>query len=189
MLSVYRMVMSISSSVMSRLRCCKRAEKSEKPCLVYDTRTFTLVKILPLTGLLFVGRYRNPYTDQAVFKNRSVANVSVIPYRGKILVTKEDSLAYAMDPRTLETFGAYDFEGQWEGKTFTAHPKYDPLTRELVAFGYEAKGLMSEDNYYGSLDRHGRLTEQVWFKAPYCGFQHEMAITENYVGSILPVRA
>lgn len=91
-----------------------------------------------------------------------------------------------MDPRTLETFGEYDFEGQWEGKTFTAHPKYDPLTRELVAFGYEAKGLMSEDNYYGSLDQHGRLTEQVWFKAPYCGFQHEMAITENYVGSLTP---
>lgn len=110
--------------------------------------------------------------------------MSVIPYRGKILVTKEDSIAYAMDPRTLETFGEYDFEGQWEGKTFTAHPKYDPLTRELVAFGYEAKGLMSEDNYYGSLDQHGRLTEQVWFKAPFCGFQHEMAITENYVGPL-----
>lgn len=24
----------------------------------------------------------------------------------------------------------------------------------------------------------------MWFKAPYCGFQHEMAITDNYVGSL-----
>lgn len=181
--------MRISSSAMSKLRYCKRAGKNGRPCLVCDARNIYIPKALPLTVFLFVGRYRNPYTDQALFKNRSVANVSVIPYRGKILVTKEDSLAYAMDPRTLETFGEYDFEGQWESKTFTAHPKYDPLTRELVAFGYEAKGLMSDDNYYGSLDQHGRLSEQVWFKAPYCGFQHEMAITENYVGSVLRTRA
>lgn len=86
-----------------------------------------------------------------MFKNRSVANVSVIPYRGKIPVTKEDSLAYAVDPRTLETFGEYDFEGQWESQTFTAYPKYDPLMRELVAFGYEAKGLMSKTIITGAL--------------------------------------
>ncbi|RSL54661.1 hypothetical protein CEP53_007365 [Fusarium sp. AF-6] len=132
-----------------------------------------------------LGKYRNKFTDLVTFQERTVANTSVIPFKGKILALKEDGKPYAMDPSSLATLGIFDFDGQLEGETFTAHPKYDAKTRELLAFGYEAKGVGSKDIFYMSIDQHGKMTEKVWFEAPFCGFQHEMAITENYV--IFPV--
>ena len=54
---------------------------------------------------------------------------------------KEDSPPVAMNPLTLETVDDYyTFGGGLKSQTFTAHPKIDPHTGELVAFGYEAKG-------------------------------------------------
>ncbi|OCT49459.1 Lignostilbene-alpha,beta-dioxygenase isozyme III [Cladophialophora carrionii] len=132
-----------------------------------------------------LGKYRNKFTDAVDFRVRTVANTSIVPFRGKIFALKEDGPPYAMDPATLETYGVWDFDGQWNSETFTAHPKYDTITREMVCFGYEAKGVATKDILYGSFDRHGRLTEKVWFKAPVCGFQHEMAMTENWV--IFPI--
>jgi carotenoid cleavage dioxygenase len=37
--------------------------------------------------------------------------------------------------------GVYDFEGQLTSRTFTAHPKFDFATGEMMAYGIEAKGL------------------------------------------------
>jgi carotenoid cleavage dioxygenase-like enzyme len=74
------------------------------------------------------------------FQVRSTANTNTVYWHGKLLALKEDSPPYAMDPETLETIGLCDFEGQLPSLTFTAHPKFDPESREMVCFGYEAKG-------------------------------------------------
>jgi carotenoid cleavage dioxygenase-like enzyme len=38
-----------------------------------------------------------------------------------------------MDPDTLETIGTYTFDGQTDEKTpFTAHPKFDPATGDMM---------------------------------------------------------
>lgn len=131
---------------------------------------------------MILGKYRQPFTDLVDFPiHRTVANTTIFPYRDKLLALKEDGPPYAMDPKTLQTHGVYDFEGQWESETFSAHPKYDVKTRELLCFGYEATGVASKENFYGVFDQHGKLIEKVWFTAPVCGFQHEMAATENWV--------
>ncbi|KAF9875484.1 hypothetical protein CkaCkLH20_06865 [Colletotrichum karsti] len=127
-----------------------------------------------------IGKYRNPWTDLVKFADRTTANTTALPFKGVILALKEDSQPYAVDPRTLETIGKWTFDGQLESETFTAHPKYDVLTRELLAFGYEGKGIGSRDVFYMSIDEHGKFTEKVWFQAPFCGFQHEMAFTDNW---------
>ncbi|KAH8656344.1 carotenoid oxygenase [Ilyonectria robusta] len=138
-------------------------------------------RIEGLANRALVGKYRNPYTDLVEFLDRTTANTTVIPFKNVILALKEDSRPYALDPRTLETIGVFDFDGQLESETFTAHPKYDATTRELLAFGYEGKGIGTPDNFYMSIDEHGRFTEKVWFKAPFCAFQHDMAFTDNWV--------
>jgi carotenoid cleavage dioxygenase-like enzyme len=53
-----------------------------------------------------------------------------------LLALKEDSPPYALDPNTLETLGLYTFGGQLKSRTFSAHPKFDPETGEMVVFGY-----------------------------------------------------
>jgi carotenoid cleavage dioxygenase len=50
---------------------------------------------------------------------------------------------------TLETQGYTRFHDKMRGQTFTAHPKIDPSTGNMIAFGYASSGLCSEDcSYY-----------------------------------------
>lgn len=71
---------------------------------------------------------------------RTVSNTNIIFWLGMLLATKEDGPSFAMDPITLETIGRYDFESQITSPTFTAHPKFDPRTEEIVLFAYGARG-------------------------------------------------
>lgn len=78
-----------------------------------------------------------------------------------------------IDPVTLDTLGYDPYSKEITTRTFTAHPKVDPFTEELVTFGYEAKGLATLDVVTWTLDKHGKKVEELWIKAPYVGFIHE----------------
>lgn len=86
-----------------------------------------------------------------------------------------------MNPETLETIGLWDFDGQLPSLTFTAHPKFDPLTREMLCFGYEARGDGTPDVCYWTVKPDGKFGETVWMVAPICGMMHDFAVTKNYV--------
>jgi carotenoid cleavage dioxygenase-like enzyme len=137
-----------------------------------------------------LGKYRNPYTDNEMVKGiiRTASNTNVIFWRGVLLAMKEDGPPFALDPVTLETIGRYDFDGQVSSPTFTAHPKFDPDTGEMVCYGYEAGGNgydASCDIVVYTIDKDGKKTEECWYKAPFCGMIHDCAITKNYL--ILPL--
>ena len=127
------------------------------------------------------GKYRNKYTDSVSFKIRTTANTNVVLFQGKLLALKEDAPPYAMNPVTLETIGSWDFDGQLPSLTFTAHPKFDPHTREMVCFGYEAKGDATLDICYYSISNDGKFNEVVWGLAPVCGMIHDFGVTKNFV--------
>lgn len=136
------------------------------------------------------GRYRNLYTDDELVKGviRTASNTNVVFWRGTLLAMKEDGPPFAMDPTTLETIGRYDFDGQVISPTFTAHPKFDPITGEMVCFGYEAGGNghdASCDIVVYTIDADGKKTEECWYKSPFCGMIHDCGITENYL--VLPL--
>ncbi|KAB5575377.1 carotenoid oxygenase [Coniochaeta sp. 2T2.1] len=136
------------------------------------------------------GRYRNPWTDNEAVKGviRTASNTNVVFWRGMLLATKEDGPPWAMDPVTLETLGRYDFEGQILAPTFTAHPKFDPDTGEMVCFAYEAGGDGSDcslDIAVWTLDADGKKTEEAWYKAPFAGMIHDCGLSENYL--VLPL--
>jgi carotenoid cleavage dioxygenase-like enzyme len=136
------------------------------------------------------GRYRNPFTDHETVKGviRTAANTNITFWRGMLLASKEDGPPYAMDPVTLETIGRYDFEGQIRTPTFTAHPKFDPDTGEMICFAYEAGGDghdASDDVVVWAIDADGKKTEECWYKAPFCGMIHDCGISKNWV--VLPL--
>jgi len=136
------------------------------------------------------GRYRNPYTDNEAVNGviRTAANTNITFWRGVLLAAKEDGPNYAMDPVTLETIGRYDFDGQINVPTMTAHPKIDPETGELVCFAYEASGNGNDGNcdvVVWTIDKDGKKTEESWYKAPFCGMIHDCGISKNYV--VLPM--
>lgn len=127
------------------------------------------------------GKYRNKYTDAVELAVRTTANTNIFYFNKVLLAIKEDAPPYALDPATLDTIGLCDFDGQLPSLTFTAHPKLDPETGELVCFGYEAKGDGTPDVCYWNVDKGGKFTQVVWLVAPVVGLIHDFAVTENWV--------
>ena len=135
-------------------------------------------------GHALFGAYRNPLTDDPRVKGevRGTANTNVLVHAGKLLALKEDSPPVLMDPETLETIDPrYDFNGRMKSETFTAHPKIDPATGEMLAFGYAATGLFTRDVAFYAIDRNGEIAKEVWFQVPYYCMMHDFGITQDYV--------
>lgn len=129
------------------------------------------------------GLYRNPFTHHPCVRAAvdSTANTNVVLWADKFLALKEGGLPYAVDPHTLETINYDPFGPQVKAKTFTAHPKVDPYTNEMVVFGYEAKGLASLDIVIYALDSQGVKHDEQWIKSPWCAPIHDCAITPNWL--------
>jgi len=133
------------------------------------------------------GYYRNPFTDDPSVSDpqhpnlRTVANTAPVAHGGKLFALKEDGLPHQIDPNTLATIGPYDFKGKWKSQTFTAHPKLDPVSGEMIAFGYEATGLASDDLWIYTHDRKGNITKEVRTKVPYVSVIHDMALSQKHI--------
>jgi carotenoid cleavage dioxygenase len=140
-------------------------------------------KLESAAGRALFGAYRNPLTDdpEVAGTYRGTANTNVIAHAGVLLALKEDSPPVAMDPITLETIGNWDFHGTMKSPTFTAHPKIDPASGEMLAFGYAAKGLLTPDLVYYVIGQDGRVAHEVWLELPYYCMMHDFGVTEDYV--------
>ncbi len=138
-------------------------------------------------GRQLYGYYRNPFTDDPSVRDesrphlRTTANTTPLVFAGRLYATKEDGLPHELDPNTLTTRGATDFDGHWQSQTFTAHAKIDPVSGEMAAFGYEASGLCSRDVFLALFDRSGRITRQWRFEVPYTSMLHDMCLTREHV--------
>lgn len=66
----------------------------------------------------------------------SPVNVSVYPFAGTLLAFGEQGLPWELDPETLETRGEHSFGRRLTPiSPFSAHPKLDPESGEMVNFG------------------------------------------------------
>jgi carotenoid cleavage dioxygenase len=134
-------------------------------------------------GRQLFGNYRNRGGDDPSVRGLSstVSNTTPVVHAGRLFATKEDARPYEIDPHTLETKGEYDFGGKLSSLTFTAHPKIDPDTGEMIAFGYEATGEASTDLFVYFIDRNGQVKREVRLQVPYVSENHDMAITRTHV--------
>lgn len=135
------------------------------------------------------GVYRNPYTNDPSVAGLSVntGNTTPLIHAGKLYCMKESSPPMLVDPHSLKTLGEYTFGGRMQSQTFSAHPKIDPVTGEMIGFGYEARGDLTDDVAVQFFDIHGELTREVWLKAPLVSMMHDFAITQQHV--VLPTTA
>ena len=129
------------------------------------------------------GRYRNRYTDDASVagKNRGTANTNAVWHGGKLLILKEDSLPWEVDPDTLETVREWNYDGAVRAVSLTAHPKLDLETGELLTFSYQAKGDATTDVAFYIVDKHGKIAHELWFNAPWAPMVHDFAVTGTHV--------
>jgi carotenoid cleavage dioxygenase len=129
------------------------------------------------------GAYRNPFTDDpsVAGRDRTTANTSVVFHAGRLFALKEDGLPHELDPDTLDTRGRFDYAGQMQSFTTTAHPKIDPANGEMVAHGYEARGLATRDVALQVMSPDGTLTREEFFVAPYVSMMHDWAVSAEHV--------
>lgn len=112
------------------------------------------------------------------FKNS--ANTAVIWHHQKLLAAWEGALPYSIRSSDLGTLGVETFGGKLS-EAFTAHPKIDPLTGELLFFWID-QNLWKPQIRCGSLSREGVLSApplSIPLKNPV--FMHDFAITKNYL--------
>lgn len=112
------------------------------------------------------------------------ANTHVLPHAGHLLALEEAHAPILLCPDTLRTLdGSLGDVGT--ALPFTAHPKRDPATGELVFFGYSAAGPLSRRVRCGALDAAGRTTWSTSFEAPYCSMVHDFAVTTRHI--VVPI--
>lgn len=113
-----------------------------------------------------------------------VANTHVIHHAGRLYALEEAHPPLGIDPRSLTTLGAETFGERYRGP-FTAHPKLDPASGELLFYGYATQGPLSAGMAYGAVDANGQLGRVIHFESPFPAMVHDFAITEHF--ALFPV--
>jgi carotenoid cleavage dioxygenase-like enzyme len=123
-------------------------------------------------GLLEMAKELPP--DQPPFKN--AANTNIVGYADRLLALWEAGLPHELKPETLETVGLFDFGGKMTGPV-TAHPKFDPLTGDLLFFGYQP--FPPYVTWYRA-DKRGQLLESRAIDSSLPVMMHDFIATDNY---------
>jgi len=107
------------------------------------------------------------------------ANTAVVFHDGKLMALVESDFPYALK---LLVDGRFEMMGRnsYSGKLrhpFTAHPKVDPDTNELLFFGYKiAPPFLT----YSIANSDGELVQSTEISIPKAVMMHDFAITPNY---------
>ncbi len=113
------------------------------------------------------------------FSFKNVANTSVIHYGGRLLALWEAAPPHSLDPATLETIGLDDLGGVLtDSLPFSAHPRLDPETGDLLSFGVRT-GLETKLYIY-RLKSDGQVQIESTQAVPGFAFIHDFVFTENY---------
>ncbi len=125
-------------------------------------------------------------SDESVagMETDGLANTNIVYHAGKLLALEEGHAPFELDPMTLDSIGPCTFGGKLSGP-MTAHPKIDPENGEMLFFGYNADGLISEHMAFHVVDKNGKLVRSETFKAPYAAMVHDFMVTREHV--IFPI--
>ena len=123
------------------------------------------------SGMLEPPQMDNPH---GAYKN--VANTALVWHAGKFLALWEGGAPHAIKLPELDTNGEYTYNGKLQS-AFTAHPKVDPKTGEMMFFGYS---FAPPFLHYSTVSAEGELLKTVPIELPMGVMMHDFAITANY---------
>ncbi len=111
--------------------------------------------------------------EVGIMKNN--ANTNFIRHAGHYFALMEGGKP-TETTRDLETIGEYDFGGKLQG-SMTAHPRIDPVTGDLVFFGYSPFPPFLQ--YYVA-NAKGELIHHAIIDIPEPVIMHDFVVTRNY---------
>ena len=132
--------------------------------------------------------YRNRYVDTPVYRKEAggfgapkpentTSAVSLLYHGGELMALGEFGYPYLINPDDLSTKGVFNYDGKLPGN-MTAHPRIDPVTGELLFFGYN---VIEPYMTYMRADANGKMlqVEPITMSGP--TMVHDFAVTDNYV--------
>jgi carotenoid cleavage dioxygenase-like enzyme len=107
---------------------------------------------------------------------KNLANTAFVFHNDTLYALHEPSQPTVISLPGLETQGTSDFEGKLT-HSFTAHPKVDPGSGEMMTFGssFEAPYV-----HYSVISADGELVHTTPVTIPKPIFMHDFAVSENY---------
>lgn len=111
---------------------------------------------------------------------KNVANTNVIYWAGRLLALWEGGMPYRLEVDSLRTLGEYTFKGLLaRNSQFSAHPRVDSKTGNLVNFAITRKGLNSALTVY-EFNEDFKVVGERSFIVPGFVFLHDFVVTEKY---------
>jgi carotenoid cleavage dioxygenase len=124
---------------------------------------------------LWTGLAEMPSPDNPeMFKN--VANTALVWHDCRLLALWEAGLPHQIRVPSLETVGVHDYGGALT-HAFTAHPKVDPATGEMMFFGYSPVPPFLT---YSVVSKAGAIVHTEQIEIPAGVMMHDFAVTEHY---------
>ena len=107
---------------------------------------------------------------------KNVANTAFTFHNNTLYALHEASQPTVIELPGLETKGPTDFDGKLH-HAFSAHPKVDPKTGEMMTYGY---AFQSPFVTYSVIDATGRLVHTTPVTIPKPVFMHDFAVSSKY---------
>lgn len=126
---------------------------------------------------LWTGLLEPPQQDVPHSFPKNTANTSLIWHADRLLTLWEGGEPHALQLPSMATVGPYTYGGKL-ASAFTAHPKVDAVTGEMMFFGYS----LTQPPYlqYSVVSAQGELLRTLPIELPVGVMMHDFAITENY---------
>lgn len=125
-------------------------------------------------GILDMPDMKKVLAGDNPFKNP--ANTALVYHHDKLLALWEAGEPYELKVPDLSTVGPVTFGGKLK-QPFTAHPKVDPATGELLYFGYIPNQPLV---LFGTLNKKGEWQKPLPVKLEKPAMIHDFAITKSY---------
>ena len=126
------------------------------------------------TGLAEPPDMAKMFGGEALFKN--AGNTALVWHDRRLLTLWEGGPPHEIHVPDLETVGVLDYGGRLR-HPFTAHPKVDAETGEMMFFGYSA---MAPVVHYSLVNSAGELASTVPIKLRRSVMMHDFAVTARH---------
>jgi carotenoid cleavage dioxygenase-like enzyme len=126
---------------------------------------------------LWTGQLERPQLDHPDGATKSTANTSLVFHAGRLLALQDQGDPYELAPGDLATRGPYTF-GRRLRHALCAHPKIDPASGELFAFGVSP--IAKPHLAFSTVARDGELTHTTTLDLPGGVWMHDFAVTDRW---------